>query len=53
MTVSPSPLLPRITFGTGSRVPNCLSLHTLVSQLRPSTVARTGVRPHPSVTGGA
>jgi hypothetical protein len=30
-----------------------LSRQTLVSQLWPSTRANTGVRPHPSVTGGA
>jgi hypothetical protein len=52
-TVSPSPFAPRTRLGTGSRVPSFLSRQTLVSQLWPSTRARTGVRPQPSVTGGA
>ena len=52
-TESASSLPPRTLLGTASRVRPDFSRHTLVSHVCPSTVARTGVRPHPRVTVGA
>ena len=54
VTTSPSPLSPRTRLGTASSAPPRFeSRQTLVSQATPSTTARTGVRPHGRVTGGA
>lgn len=49
----PSPLAPRAALGTVGSVRPCFPRQTLVSHVWPSTVARTGVRPQPCVTGGA
>lgn len=54
LTESPSRFVPRIFFGTASRLPSpALARHTLVVQVWPSTVATTGVRPHGCVGFGA
>ena len=53
LTVSPSPFVPRIAFGTASSVRPDFSRQTLVFHRCPSTVATTGVRPHASRADGA
>src|SRR5688500_2880881 len=54
VTASPDPLPPRTLAGTARRAPPVfLSRQTLVFHETPSTTARTGVRPHGRVTGGA
>jgi len=53
VTVSPSPLVPRAAFGTGSRVRRDFSRQTLVFHSYPSTVAITLERPQPCITDGA
>ena len=52
-TVCPSSRVPRILRGTGSSVRPDWLRQTLVRHSTPSTEAITGVRPHPSVAGGA
>jgi hypothetical protein len=52
-TLSPWSFVPRTRFGTASNVPCLVSRHVLVLHSGPpSTLARTGVRPNRSVTGG-
>ena len=53
-TLSPTPLLPRIFFGTGKNwLTDFVSFQTVVFHNLPSTEAMTGVMPQEPVTGSS